>query len=118
MDNNVTLEATETSTLTETTDNVNLKEETKLSEREFKMAYQRALKERKEKIKQNKEMIEDMNLEVSYWKAQADLLRYRFEKMDFYLKNIDLEPKYLQAVEQQKVQQDSQVLSEDNKILS
>lgn len=75
---------------------------TPLSEREFKIAMQKALKERKEKIKQNKEMLAEMELEVAYWKAQSDLLKYRFEKMDYYLKNLELEPKYLQAVEAQK----------------
>lgn len=73
-----------------------------LSEREFKMAMQKALKDRKEKIRQNKEMLAEMQLEVDYWKAQSDLLKYRYEKMDYYLKNLELEPKYLQAVESQK----------------
>ena len=73
-----------------------------LSEREFKIAMQKALKDRKEKIKQNKEMLAEMQLEVDYWKAQSDLLKYRYEKMDYYLRNLDLEPKYLQAVEAQK----------------
>lgn len=75
---------------------------TPLSEREFKIAMQKAMKERKEKIKQNKEMLADMELEVAYWKAQSDLLKYRYEKMDYYLKNLELEPKYIQAVEAQK----------------
>ena len=74
-----------------------------LSEKDLKVAYVRALKERKEKIKQNKEMLAEMQLEVDFWKAQSDLLKYRFEKMDYYLRNLELEPRYLQAVEEQKL---------------
>lgn len=79
-----------------------------LSERDLKIAYAKAMQERKQKIKQNKEMLGDMQLEVDYWKAQSDLLKYRFEKMDYYLKNIELEPKYLQAIEAQKLREENQ----------
>lgn len=91
--------------------------ENKLSEREFKMAMARAYKERNDKIKQNKEMLMEMNLEVDYWKAQADLLRYRFEKMDFFIKNLELEPKYLAAVEMQKTKEAQQTPIATNPIL-
>ncbi len=77
----------------------------KKEQRELKLAYERALQQRKEAVKRNKELIADKQLEVSYWKAEADLLRYRFEKMDFYLKNIEIEPKYLQASEEQRARQ-------------
>ncbi len=70
-----------------------------LTQAEIQKIMKKAAKDRYEQVKANKAMIEEMKLEVDYWKAQADLLRYRFEKMDFYLKNIELEPKYLAAVE-------------------
>lgn len=73
-----------------------------LSDRDMKIAYQRALKERKEAIKRNKDMVADLELEVAYWKAQSDLLKYRYEKMDYYLKNLELEPRYQAAVEAEK----------------
>lgn len=93
------------------------RKEQKLSEREFKMAMARAYKERNEKIKQNKAMIEEMNLEVAYWKANADLLRYRFEKMDFFIKNQELEPLYLQKVEELKLKE-QQAAKPESPILS
>lgn len=77
-----------------------------LSQVEILKMQRQAVKQRQQQIKANKQMIEEMALEVSYWKAQADLLRYRFEKMDFYLKNLELEPKYLAAVEAQKLAED------------
>lgn len=83
-----------------------------MSERDFKVAYARAIKERKEKIRQNKEMVADLELEVSYWKAQSDLLKYRYEKMDYFLKNLALEPRYLQAVEEQKAKEEQGLLTE------
>lgn len=88
-----------------------------LSERDFKIAYAKALKERKEKIKQNKETIADLQLEVAYWKAQADLLRYRFEKMDFFLKNLEIEPRYLAAIEEQKAKEMQSSTDEKQSIL-
>jgi len=83
-----------------------------LSDRDFKIAYARAVKERKEKIRQNKEMVSDLELEVSYWKAQSDLLKFRFEKMDYYLKNLEIEPRYLQAVEEQKAKEAQGLVTE------
>lgn len=79
-----------------------------LSQSEINKMMKKAAKERYDQVKRNKAMVEDMNLEVAYWKAQADLLRYRFEKMDFYLKNVDLEPKYLAAIETQKLKEDQE----------
>lgn len=76
----------------------------KREERELKLAYARALQQRKEVIKRNKELIADKELEVAYWKAEADLLRYRFEKMDFFLKNLEIEPKYLVAKERMETE--------------
>ena len=76
-----------------------------LSERDFKIAYAKAVKERQLAIKRNKEIIADKQLEVAYWKAEADLLRHRFEKMDFYLKNLEIEPRYLAAIEEQKAKE-------------
>jgi hypothetical protein len=90
-------------------------ESPKMSEREVKIAYQRALQERKEVIKKNKELIADKELEVAYWKSEADLLRYRFEKMDFYLKNLEIEPKYLQAIEAQKAEYEARLANGENK---
>lgn len=78
-----------------------------LSEREFKLAMKRAYADRAAKIKQNKVMLEEMNLEVDYWKAQSDLLKYRFEKMDYFLKNLEIEPRYLAAVAEQQAQVES-----------
>ena len=86
-----------------------------LSERDFKIAYAKAVKERKEVIRRNKELIADKELEVAYWKAEADLMRYRFEKMDFFLKNIEIEPKYLMETEKIKAQQENQDLELGNK---
>lgn len=83
------------------------KAEQPLSERDFKMAMKRAYAERAAKIKQNKVMLEEMNLEVDYWKAQSDLLKYRFEKMDYFLKNLEIEPRYLAAVAEQQAQVES-----------
>lgn len=79
-------------------------EEQPMSEREFKLAMKRAYADRAAKIKQNKVMLEEMNLEVAYWKAQSDLLKYRFEKMDYFLKNLEIEPKYLAAVAEQQAE--------------
>ena len=87
-----------------------------ISERDFKIAYAKAIKERKEKIRQNKEMITDLELEVSYWKAQSDLLKYRYEKMDYFLKNLELEPRYLQAVKEQKVKEAEGLVKEQKPI--
>ena len=100
-----------------TTVNDSTTEQKPLSERDFKIAYAKAVKDRKEKIRQNKEMIADLQLEVSYWKAQADLLRHRFEKMDFFLKNLEVEPKYLAAVEEQKAKELLNITENKNSIL-
>ncbi len=81
-------------------------QEQKMSKRDFEIAMRRAYKERNEKLKQNKVMLEEMELEVRYWKAQSDLLKYRFEKMDYYLRNLDLEPKYLAAIEEQRIKEE------------
>lgn len=97
----------------------NLKEKplSKKEERELKLAYARALEQRKDAVKRNKELVADKQLEVAYWRAEADLLRHRFEKMDFYLKNLEIEPKYLQAVEHQKeLHEQNLVNSQENKI--
>lgn len=88
-----------------------------LSERDFKVAYAKALKERKDKIRQNKDTVADLQLEVAYWKAQADLLRHRFEKMDFFLKNLEIEPRYLAAIEEQKAKELKSSLDEKQSIL-
>lgn len=83
-----------------------------LSEREYKLALKKAQIQRDEQIKENRRMIQELNLEVSYWQAQVDLLRLRYEKMDYTLKNMELEPKYLQAMEAQKAKEEqSQILS-------
>lgn len=91
----------------------------KMSKREYEIALRRMYKERNEKIKQNKAMVEEMNLEVAYWKAQSDLLKYRFEKMDYYLKNLDIEPKYLAALEEQRQKEDREAgLNPENKMFN
>jgi hypothetical protein len=85
-----------------------------LSKREVELNMKRALENRKRVIKENKLLIEDMELEVAYRKAQSDALKYRFELMDYYLKNIELEPQYLAAVEKSKLlaqEQDNQELN-------
>jgi len=91
--------------------------EQQLSKRDFEIAMRKAYKERNEKIKQNKAMLEGMNLEVAYWKAQSDLLKYRFEKMDYYLKNLELEPVYLQKIEEQRIKEE-QASKPESPILS
>lgn len=78
-----------------------------LSQREYEMAMRKAYKDRDEKVKENKKMLAEMLLEVSYWKAQSDLLKYRFEKMDYYLKNIALEPTYAAAVAEQQAKENA-----------
>lgn len=96
------------STLEERVENQKNREQekplSKREERELKLAYARALQQRKEVIKRNKELIADKELEVAYWKAEADLLRYRFEKMDFFLKNLEIESKYLMAKEKMEAE--------------
>jgi len=94
----------------------NTEEQKPLSDRDFKIAFLKAQKERKEIIRRNKELIADKELEVAYWKAEADLMRYRFEKMDFFLKNLEIEPKYLMEVEKIKAA-DTQNTVEKSKIL-
>jgi len=81
----------------------------KINEREMKIAYAKAVQQRKDAIKKNKELIADAELEVAYLKAEADKLRYRFEAMDFYVKLVDIEPKYLQVVEAQKAQYEARL---------
>jgi hypothetical protein len=85
-------------------------EQKPLSEKDYRNAMAKALKERKEVIRRNKELIADKELEVSYWKAEADLMRYRFEKMDFFLKNLEIEPKYLQQVEALKERENQNIV--------
>ena len=58
------------------------------------------VKAHRERTKQMEQLVKDKELEVSYWKAESDLVKYRFEKMDYYLKNIEIEPKYLAMVEE------------------
>ena len=90
----------------------NTKDEKPLSKRDYEMAIKRANAQRAIQLKQNKNMVEELNLEVAYWQAQVDLLRLRYEKMDYTLKNMDLEPKYLQAMEAQKTKEEQpQILS-------
>ncbi len=87
----------------------------KKEERELKLAYARAIKQRADAVKRNKELVADKQLEVAYWKAEADLLRYRFEKMDFFIKNLEIEPRYLQAKESLEARE-SENLVENNKV--
>ncbi len=103
---------TDTTPQSSTEDNKQEKPLSKKEERELKLAYARALQQRKEVIRRNKELIADKELEVAYWKAEADLLRYRYEKMDFFLKNLEIEPKYLIAKEQLEAKQAEQVASQ------
>lgn len=58
------------------------------------------VKAHKERTKQMEQLVKDKELEVAYWRAESDLVRYRFEKMDYYLKNVEIEPKYLAMVEE------------------
>jgi hypothetical protein len=92
-------------------------EEQKLSKRDFEIAMRKYHKERVEKLKENKRVVDEAELEARYWKAQADLLRYRFEKMDFYIKNLELEPIYLQRVEEQRIKEE-QASKPESPILS
>lgn len=85
------------------------KKEKPLSRRDYDIAMKKALAERSLQLKQNRTMIEELNLEVAYWKAQVDLVKYRFEKMDYYLKNLELEPKYLAAIEAQKLKEEQNI---------
>lgn len=85
-------------------------QEKQLSERDFKIAMKRAYAERAQKIKENKMMLEDLAMEVTYWKAQADLLKHRYEKMDYFIKNAELEPKYLALIEEQKIKNEEKVI--------
>jgi hypothetical protein len=87
----------------------NVATEKPLSEREFKLQMAKAYKERNEKIKQNKAMLEELNLEVAYWKTQSDLLKYRYEKMDYYLKNLELEPVYVKAMAEQRIKEQAAI---------
>lgn len=90
----------------------NTQDEKPLSKRDYEMAVKRANAQREFQLKQNKKMVEELNIEVAYWQAQVDLLRLRYEKMDYTLKNMDLEPRYLQAMEEQKTKEEqSQILS-------
>lgn len=77
-------------------------EDIKMSDKELKKIMKQAYLDRSAKIKQNKAMLEEMEIEVRYWKAQSDILKYRFEKMDYYIKNTEIEPKYLALIQEQK----------------
>lgn len=84
-----------------------LSKEQKTAARNFEIAMRKAQKERNEQIKNNKVMIQDLNLEVSFWKAKADLLRYRYEMMDFFIKSQEMEPLYLLSVEKEKLKSEA-----------
>lgn len=57
---------------------------------------------RKDHVKQNKAVNENLQLEVSYYTGQADLIYQRFRAMEYYLKNREIQNAYDNAVAEDK----------------
>lgn len=74
--------------------------------RQLEKENNRRVDEMKEK---NRQLVLDMELEARYYKASSDILRFQYEKMDYYLKIRDLQDVYNKAVEEdlKKIEEES-----------